>query len=196
MPQWSDAPGPAPGPYAFRIVRTPATTPVDAIVTSANVHGTPTHFVSNRTIPCEGQPLCKLCEQGHSWRWHGYVSAILVRGLEHVIFEFTAQAAETFRTYLTTQPTLRGCHFLARRPCGRLNGRVIIQAKPEDLNRTRLPDPPDVRQVLCHIWGVQYTPDDAPTIDRPPFKRIRLRPDAEHTTTPGNGRRQSAHEPA
>ena len=179
MPQWSNAPGLDAGPYAFRIIRTPATTAIDAICTSPNVLGSPTHFVANRTIPCEGQPNCKLCDEGHSWRWHGYVSCLLVRGLEHALFEFTAQASETFRTYLLTQPTLRGCHFLARRPSGRQNGRVIISARPEDLNRIRLPDAPNLQQILCHIWGVQYTEPVAETSDRPPFRRLRV--------APGNG---------
>ena len=188
MPNWQSFPAGPTGPYAFRILRTPATTPIDAICTCTSICGCPTHFAANRTIPCEGQPGCKLCEEGHSWRWHGYLSAILVKGLEHCLFEFTAQAAETFRTYQLTQNALRGCHFLARRPSGRPNGRVVIAAKPEDLNRIRLPEPPNIRLILCHIWGIPYNQPEDTTHDRLPFERIKIRPgngqDARYSGSP------------
>ena len=179
MPQWTSAPDQSPAPWAFRIVRTPPTGALDAIITCQNVTGCPTHFANNRTIPCEGQPNCKLCQQGFSWRWHGYVSAILVRTMEHIVWEATAAATEALRTYLTIHPDLRGCHFKASRPSGRPNGRVLLQVRRDDLERIRLPDPPNLQKILCHIWGCQYTEDTEPAMDRPPFRRLKI--------SPGNG---------
>jgi len=189
MPQWSDHPTSNGQLYAFRIVRTPATGSVDALCTSPGLHGCPTHFVSNRTIPCEGSDACKLCAAGHSWRWHGYVSCVLVKTNEHVLFECTAQAADTFATYLCHNPSLIGCHFLARRPSGRQNGRVIIQARTHDLSTARLPDPPNVRRILCHIWGVQYTESTETPSERRPFHAVRVHPSTADARYDGNGDR-------
>ncbi len=37
------------------------------------------------------------------------------------------------------------------------NGRVLIQCRPADTQRHVLPDPPDVKIILCHIWNIQNT---------------------------------------
>ena len=90
----------------------------------------------------------------------------MVDTLEHFLFEFTATATKTFENYQALHNSLRACHFKAARPSGRHNGRVVIHCKPGDEQRLRLPDPPDVQKILCHIWNVPntnvsklYTPD-------------------------------------
>lgn len=157
MPIWTNQPPTDKDAHAHRIIRTPATKPLIAIITCTDLLGCATHFVSNRTVPCEGQGECSHCEAGHSWRWHGYVSAVNVNTHEHFIFEMTAQAADTFRNYAQAHATLRGCMFQATRPSGRPNGRVVIACKPTDEQRYRIPQPLNVRRILCHIWNVQYT---------------------------------------
>jgi len=154
MPQWKSTPPDEPEGYALRILRTPSDKPIAAIVTSPEVIGCPTHYAGNRTVPCEGADDCQLCRDGYSWRWHGYLGCILTATLEHVLFEFTAHASDTFRNYQHLHGTLRACHFQANRPSNRHNGRVIIACKPYDQSRVRLPDPPDVKTILCHIWNV------------------------------------------
>lgn len=156
MPKWSDKPPTAGDGITFRIVRTPAAKPLTAISTAPQVTGCCTHFVQNRTVPCEGEDYCDWCKQGHSWRWHGYLSAILTQTYEHILFEFTATASDVFRNYLRLHGSLRGCRFTAHRPSGRHNGRVVIACTPADEQRIRLPDPPDIARILCHIWNVQY----------------------------------------
>lgn len=150
----------------MRILRTPSTKPIVAIATSTDVLGCITHFARNRTIPCEGAKDCPWCLEGHSWRWHGYLSAILTETLEHFLFEFTAAASSTFQQYQRLQNTMRGCYFKASRPSLKHNGRVVIACKPADEARLRLPEPPDVKKILCHIWNIpnteatpKYTPD-------------------------------------
>lgn len=157
MPRWTDTPPTNGAPHANRIRRTPATKPLAAIVTSPDLTGCNTHFIANRTVPCEGEETCPHCAEGHSWRWHGYVAAIETGTLEHFIFECTAAAADSFRNYLTVHGNLRGCHFTASRPNGRANGRVVIACRRIDEQRNRLPAPLNVRKILCHIWSVQYT---------------------------------------
>lgn len=155
MPQWSNTPPVEPDRYAMRIVRTPPTGAIDAIVTSPDILGCFTHFVHRRTIPCEGAPDCPHCQAGFSYRWHGYLAAVAVKGLEHFLFEFTANAAQTFTTYRDLHGTLRACHFLSRRPSGRTNGRIVIKCRMHDEAEARLPRPPDLKAILMHIWNIQ-----------------------------------------
>lgn len=155
MPQWTTGPPNKPDGYTLRILRTPAEKPITAIVTTTDVLGCNTHYVNHRTQPCEGSETCPFCAEGHSWRWHGYLAAMLTDSLEHILFEFTATASLTFANYQQLHTTMRGCLFKATRPSRRSNGRVVIQARPADEQRTRLPEPPDVKAVLCHIWNIQ-----------------------------------------
>lgn len=158
MPNWSTKPPEQDQSYALRIIRTPPDKPIDAIVTSNEIIGTPTHFIHNRTVPCEGTDQCPHCIKGHSTRWHGYLACVNVDGLEHVLFEFTKVMSQSFTTYLGIYQTLRGCKFQARRPSKRINGRVVIHCKRTDVAETRLPEPPDVKRILCHIWNIQHNP--------------------------------------
>jgi len=185
MPQWSNEPPTAPSGYSLRIIRTPAATPITAIITSPDLIGCPTHYIKNRTIPCEGPDKCPHCAEGFSWRWHGYVSAVLTATLEHVLFECTDHASSAFRTYRLLHGNLRGCHFRAHRPSKRANGRVVIECKPTDPQRTPLPDPPDLVRVLCHIWNIPYTAASITRRPRPPFPGLHVDPskdDGRYTT--------------
>lgn len=155
MPNWESQPPERDHDYVHRILRTPRETDLKAIVTSTAPIGCCTHFLKNRTTPCEGLPDCPACNEGYSWRWHGYLAAMLTTSMEHVIFEFTATASDTFKNYLAQYGSTRGCHFKAKRPSGRPNGRVVIQTVPADLTRWSLPEPPDLKAILCHVWNVK-----------------------------------------
>jgi len=137
--------------------RTPTTGNLTAIVTCDRLVGCPTHWYGHRTVPCE-PPDCPACKEGHSWRWHGYLTAINVKTNEHFLFEVTAQAAEPFTEYFEQHRTIRGCLFVASRLGNHHNGRVLIRYKTADLTQVKLPDPPDLVACLCHIWNVP-TPD-------------------------------------
>jgi len=160
MPRWTNTPPKKTDQPSFRIVRTPATKTLTAIITSPDLVGCSTHFVQNRTVPCEsedtGKP-CQHCAAGHSWRWHGYVSAILANSYEHILFEFTGPPSDTFRNYLLYHGTLRGCLFTSRRPSTRPNGRVIVTCKTADLTNLRIPEGPNIRNILCRVWNIQTT---------------------------------------
>lgn len=138
---------------AFQIKRTPAKSKLIAIITSDNFLGTPTHFWGGHTMPCEA-PDCPACKEGNPWRWHGYMTALNPKTGEHFIFEFTAQAAETFDTYRNHHGTLRGCLFEAARRGQYRNGRLLLRCKPADLTQFQLPPAPDLLACLCHIWHV------------------------------------------
>lgn len=184
MPDWSSTPPKDRSNLALRIVRTPPIATLSAIVTCPGLIGCATHYVNNRTRPCDGQGKCEWCEAGHSWRWHGYLSCILTATVEHVIFEMTATASDTFTNYYALKGTLIGCHFQARRPSGRHNGRVVIACKPSDPQKVTLPPPVNVQKILSHVWGIPYAGLGNPGRTRPLVDRVGVVPDKQ------NGRHQ------
>lgn len=144
--------------HSVPLIRTPRGGRLELIVTSSDMVGCKTHFVGNRTQPCE-TPTCDFCAKGYPWRWHGYVAAITHNDHVAVIFEMTAQAGEVLKNYREHHNRLRGCHIRAFRINSRPNGRVVIQTKPYDLTKITLPPPPNVEACLCYIWGISYTED-------------------------------------
>lgn len=173
MPNFSNRPPDDADRPGIRLVRTPSGHPLVAIVSSEDLVGTATHFHHNRTMPCEG-PGCKLCAEGHSWRWHGYFSCVDQSTREHILFEFTAQASDAFRDYREKYSTLRGCLFKATRAGNRYNARVMIQTKPADLAQTYLPPGVDLPKVLCHIWNIP-TPEATVTDRIKGHPRVKVR---------------------
>lgn len=195
MPKWISEPPEIDQTYAHRIVRTPSDRPLVAIVTSDYPMGCRTHFANNRTVPCEGDHDCEACGRGLSFRWHGYVGALLVTTLEHVIFEYTAPVAKTFANYIDNHFNLRGCKFEATRPGKRPNSRVVIQCKPADLNHWRLPEQPKLALLLCHIWGVAYDGHEPVYCTKPQHKELFVNigsDDARYPTVDQYGQRKKA----
>lgn len=182
MPHWTEGPPDLTEGMATRIVRTPPSGSLTAIVTSDKIRGCSTHFAHNRTVPCEKPEPCPWCQDGHSWRWHAYLSAVLCGSYEHVIFETTATASDTFKVYYAQHQTMRGCKFHAHRPSGRPNGRIVIACRRLDETRFRLPQELEIARILCHIWNVKYDADAF-------MGRVRRLADNIGTTqTPGDGR--------
>jgi len=174
MPNFSSVPPSDVRHPGYRLVRTPSNRPLRGIVLSENMVGCPTHYVSNRTVPCE-RPNCDACQNGIGWRWHGYVLTLLDPTNESVIFECTATAAENFANYHKRYGTTRGCFFQATRLNGKTNGRVIIQTKPADLTKVTLPKPQDLVKLLCHIWNVAPNQaEQADSMNKPPHGNIVL----------------------
>lgn len=176
MPDWTQFPEGEASGYAFRVMRTPAKGSLVGLITTSKVLGCRTHFLRNRTVPCEGEAECSACRGGYPWRWHGYVACILYGTYEHVIFEFTAAASDSFKTYFTVHETMRGCKFTASRPSGRTNGRITIGCKRVDEQTTRIPDEPDLKRLLCHLWNIQDTQVNIDRIGRPPFNLVDVKP--------------------
>lgn len=165
MPHWTPEP-PAPDQsLPLRLTRVPMKGQLHGIATSTELIGCNTHYARNRTIPCEGPGQCDACADGFSFRWHCYLSIILTPGWEHVLLELTAAASDPLRNYVAIHSEIRGCDITATRPSGRQNGRVQLQARPANLAGIRLPDPPNLQRILCHVWGVKYSPPPTPTYD-------------------------------
>lgn len=174
MPQWQSLPPTDLGRSGYRLLRTPPANPLIGYVLSQNLTGCRTHFVGNRTVPCES-PTCDVCENGIAWRWHAYLLVLVDATQETIIFETTAAAAQAFAAYHQRHGTTRGCYFKASRANSKPNGRVLIQCRPADLAKVNLPRELDVQKLLCHIWNI--APNQAEQTEhmtRPPFKNIKV----------------------
>ncbi|KKK92063.1 hypothetical protein LCGC14_2706700 [marine sediment metagenome] len=153
MPIYSnDVPERPRGP-ALPIRRTPARTPLDAIVTSDDLIGCYTHFYKGSTVPCEGDQ-CKPHHEGIPFRWHAYMTCVELRSNLHFLFEVTANAAEHFVAYRNIHNTIRSCQFRAVRWNQRHNGRILIQTKTASLGQRMLPPAPDLEKCLAVLWGL------------------------------------------
>lgn len=153
MPQFSNGPPDDSRGQALPLRRCPPNRPLTAVITCDDLVGCPTHFFGGRTVPCEVEN-CKPCLEGISWRWHGYVSAYLIKAKLHFLFEMTARCAEVLIQYRQAHGSLRGCLFEATRPSGNANGRVYMQTKPIDLEGIPVPRPPDLPKLLSMIWNL------------------------------------------
>ena len=174
MPQFDSTPPTDLGRSGFRLIRTPSATPIFGHIISDNLVGCRTHFVGQRTVPCES-PNCDSCDTGIAWRWHGYVLLVIDATQEVVIFECTARSSQAIAAYYQRYSTTRGAHMKAMRSPAKPNGRVLIQCKPADLEKITLPKAPPVEKLLCHIWNLSEnqigTTDNQP---RPPFASVTI----------------------
>lgn len=153
MPSFSTQPPTDPRGNALDLERTPPRGTFKAIVTSADLIGTATHFWHGRTVPHEEED-CKPCIDLLPWRWHAWVSCYTERTKHHILFEMTAQASKAFVHYREANGSLRGAHFNAWRPSGKPNGRVSIVIRPQDLDGITLPPEPDLVKALAIIWNI------------------------------------------
>lgn len=191
MPKWSTTPPADSRGPGLPLRRTPPAAKLEAIATSEDLLGCPTHYFRSRTIPCE-QPNCEPCAQGFSWRWHAYVAALDISSNEHFIFECTAAAAEIFAAHRDKYGSLRGCHFRAERTSKTPNGRVLLRTKPANLANINLPDAPDVAAALAHIWNIPKSDTDADrTIRNQPKLTVHPNPGNNHPAEPAPNARSN-----
>jgi len=153
MPLYSNCPPDDGKGPALQLFRTPTKKSLQAIVTSDDLVGCPTHFYQGRTMPHE-EGQCEACHHGIPWRWHGYVSASDTATHQHFLFEFTARVAETFVAYRETYGTLRGCLFKAKRVNDNPNGRVVVHTARADLVKYTLPTAPNLLDCLAILWNL------------------------------------------
>lgn len=184
MPNFSSTIPPDSADSGYRLIRTPPIAKLTAHVISERIVGCPTHFVNNRTVPCE-TPNCPPCDSGITSRWHAYLLILLDTSQEVVLFEMTKRAAASFNHYFQRHTTTRGCHFQASRLNQRTNGRVLIQTKTGDLTRVNLPQPKSIENLLCHIWNIPPNQVNIkPATPAKPVDGIRIHRDHPELVTP------------
>jgi len=151
MPNWSTDIPDDPRGHGLPLIRCPAQTTLEAIVTCDNLIGCDTHFWAGHTVPCT-KPECDPCTDGNRWTWHAYLSAYDPKSDEHFIFECTQRGAMPFKEYFRAHHSLRGCQFQAYRWKRAKNGRVQIKCTPTAFNHNLLPKPPILQNVMAIIW--------------------------------------------
>jgi hypothetical protein len=180
----------------YDLRRTPANSPLQAIITCESLIVCDTHFWHGRTMPCERQvneegktvddSMCQACGQKQPFRTHAYVSAFNPKTHEHFLFECTGTAAKPLEEYQEANHTLRGCVLHASRPKGGPNSKVIIQTNCIDQRKNPLPNPPNIPMALAVIWRLPKTAIDlsltepgAPTVHTIPdvLKDVRTQED-------------------
>jgi hypothetical protein len=152
--QWeeSDAPLEDHGKFEWRLLRTPTSKIIKVAFVNARHYGLYKHHWKRSTYPHlrEG---CPACAAGNECRWYGYVLALLSPTREHVVFEFTAGAAESVLKAIRDYHTLRGLVVLASRPNKRDNGAVLLSFSGERLPESELPADVPCRPICARIWG-------------------------------------------
>lgn len=135
------------------IVRTPSIGVLSLVSVSRSFTGVFTHWWGGRTIPCR-KSGCPAHDAGHSARWHGYLLCEVSPTRKKIIFEFTDQAAATFKEWSLNFDDLRGICFRASRSKSRANGRVILTFVKRLPARADLAAEVSTRDVLSVIWGL------------------------------------------
>jgi hypothetical protein len=153
MPNWDRTIPDDDRKCGYRLERTPPDGTFTAIVTCHELIGCYTHYWGGRTMPCE-RPDCPACNANSPTRWHAFLSVWNPSTHDHVIFQCTAKAAVAFEEYQSSHGTLLGCHFRAHRPKRRRNAQVVIDCRPADLTKLRLPAAPNIMQAMAVIWQI------------------------------------------
>ena len=151
MPVWSNDVPDDPRGHSLPILRCPAATDMQAIITSDHLIGTDTHFWGGHTVP-HSPPGCEPCKAGNGFRYHAYQSAFNPADQLHFIFECTQPPAKIFAKYRQEHGTLRGCEFKAYRWKRRRNGRVLIRVQPTHFQLAALPAQPNLENIMAIIW--------------------------------------------
>ncbi len=109
--------------FAQQIVRAPSKGETAWVIASRNLVGVRNHFYGGRTQPCD-LGSCKMCEAGHPWRWHAYLSVWNPKRNMRAILEMPAAAAATIAERFEVNGTLRGQKIQVWRLGETKNGRV------------------------------------------------------------------------
>lgn len=186
MPAFTNVPPADPRGTALHLIRTPTHQQLRAVITSEDLLGCFTHFWRGRTLPCDVED-CEACRQGLPFRWHAWVSCWTSKPSRHLLFEMTAQAAETLVQYREANNGLRGCEFTAWRPSRKPNGRVCMTTRKSPANDDQLPPGADLVKALSIIWNVALPSFNVMDCLKG-IPRVTMNDDSQPILHDGNGR--------
>lgn len=124
-----------------------------AAITSPEILGVWTHFMSGRTLPCL-DAQCPGCESQLPRRWEGYLGVLTAETRRHLILALTPGAAIGIADTAPNPVNLRGLVLIAERLGSRPNARLKARVEEVDLSQIKLPPIPDLKAHLLHIWGL------------------------------------------
>ena len=135
---------------------------VEGWILSRQVQQFNTHYIDvhgkGRTVPCIGRENgCQICGPFASLRWKGFLAIFNPSCTKPVISELTPYAFDHCRELNDLSYDLRGRWLkvtrLGNRPNGPVKATVSVRSDVPEL-----PDEPDIRFTLMHVWGSLPTP--------------------------------------
>ena len=164
MAIWTDRPEPGTVKSTFDLLRTPPSAPFIGTVTSTVILGTPIHFFGGRSAPCLQADDCEACKHGRQYRWMAYFAVLPDGSHKQALFEVTALIHAKFVEFAGSADQVRGIRFKVWRPSKRASGRIAVSFGTERAAEITLPDAPDVRPLMEHIWQRKLVPGDSETL--------------------------------
>jgi hypothetical protein len=154
------------------IVRAPSNGKITGIVTSTRAVYVPTHWFGGRTQPCT-EPQCPACEQHRPQRWHAYLTIWSPNDNTHVLCELPEAASHRLADLADTNTSLRGGKIAVFRNGPKQNSRVICNYWPTPENPYKLPNEPNIRNILEHVWRLDRPAPPNKNDAQPPALKIK-----------------------
>jgi len=152
MENWDQKPDVSETDRDFEIMRVPARTALQAVVTSQALDGLPVHYWNGRTIPHRSGTRCLPCESGRSYRWMCYLGIWVPRTGLQAILEATAKVHRAFEQFAERAGQIRGCGFRIWRPSQQAHGRIVVEFRKDPSQSAEIPPAPPVREIMERIW--------------------------------------------
>lgn len=141
---------------------------LDLVILSDSVLGVETHYLGERTRPCEGdEESCLGCRAHLQTRWKGYLVVWIGNGKPQAIAELTTEAYRRCPPLQNPKVSLRGHKLRLTRAAGKPNGRVRAELGEFMLGWENAPLPLDLECALYRIWFTTRRNKPAPGMPDP-----------------------------
>lgn len=144
-----------------KILRCPPVRLRPHIVLSHEILYTGIHWVSRRSIQCQGEATCEHCKKQKP-TWKGYLSVWLPESNVRYCLEITPPCFEPCGAYKQLYGTLRGSQITLTRRGVKENGRMSAELQPSGLPEPSLPQPIDVEETMRQAWDSPNKSDRQP----------------------------------
>jgi len=167
-PRWIDQPtAPSSLPH-LALLRVPPGNGLYGVLTSPKPIGVQTHYMGRRTLPCVSE-ACPGCLARLATRDEWYTGLWTGSPSKHVIAALTPAVAWELTDKLQPRLNFRGIKVHLTRAGKAANSRLLLTLPDPENLFTSIPDEPDLRAHLLHIWGFdqgELTRDGADYADR------------------------------
>jgi len=153
QPRWEVSPPDRDRLQHLPLRRIGAQTSLKAAITSPAILGVLTHFMGGRTLACI-QGDCPGCTAKLPQRWEGYLGVWTTKPCKHIILAVTPGAALGIGDTAPDPVNLRGLYLTVERLGRRANSRLQARVEEVELGQIKLPEIPDLKAHLLHIWGL------------------------------------------
>lgn len=165
--EWSDTPPTQTDLHSADLRRCPPGGMPPAIILVDWITGNELHWWNGRSFPHLAND-CPACAAKRARVWKGYLACLELKTRKIFILEITPNCTEPLAAYKLTFGSLRGAQIKLERSATKINGRVTATVTPAALGGLELPQPPDVRNILRHMWQTDHrAADDKPEVPRP-----------------------------